>query len=340
MRMLAAVCALAFVFTFSIFTTTAYAFDEPVITLESSFVDSEGRLNVVGTVRNYADAPVQVTVGVETDDGRTVKAPTYGRVIWPLTDAPFKIALDRGVNASDPFIMDVREAQAPNYNNMLVLNYGSMAVGEERAFVGTIKNTGPFEAYNVSVFAGVHSPDHKSQLETVRSNVIPVIKPGQEVEFKAVPDQAVVSDAFYYSCAGLDYDEPITTIKTGDGRFIAYNLNAVAQVTGMRYEDSTDSIAFGIRPYAPNGGPLTLQIPQLSQNQSVMVMLDGKLHEASVNGDGKTLSIDFFVPKGDHQVEVQGVRNMPEFPFVALALAAVTGVIIAAARLKAAFKIY
>src|SRR5438093_5486978 len=88
-----AVCALAFIFIFSLFTTV-YAFDSPVIILKSFFVDSEGRVNVVGTVRNYASAPVYVTVGVETDDGRTIQASTYGRVIWPLTDSPFKFVLD------------------------------------------------------------------------------------------------------------------------------------------------------------------------------------------------------------------------------------------------------
>lgn len=333
-----AVCALAFVFMFSLFTTV-YAFDRPVIILKSSFVDSEGLLNVVGTVRNFADVPVQVTVGVETDDGRTLQAPTYGRVIWPLTDSPFKFVLDRGTNASDPFIVDVKEVDASNYNSMLVLNYGSMAVGEERAFVGTIENTGQFDVYNVSVFAGVHSPDHKSQLETVRSNVIPVIKPGETVQFTALADPAIRQDVLYYSCAGLDYDDPITTIKTGDGRFIAYNMNAVAQVSSLRYENSTDSIAFGIRPYPPNGSPLSLKIPQFSQNQTVMVMLDGELHDASVRGDGKTLNIDFFVPQGDHQVEIQGVRNVPEFPFAMFALASVTAGAIVATRFKAAFKI-
>src|ERR671930_1101507 len=104
-----AVCALAFVFVFSLFTSV-YAFNSPVIILKSSFVDTEGRVNVVGTVRNYAPTPMQVTVGVVTDDGKTVQTPTYGRVIWPLTDSPFKFVLDRGLNASDPFIMDVHEA--------------------------------------------------------------------------------------------------------------------------------------------------------------------------------------------------------------------------------------
>lgn len=329
-------CSLAFVFVFSLFTT-AYAFDGPAIILKSSFVDSEGRVNVVGTVRNFAAAPVQVAVGVETDDGRTLQAPTYGRIIWPLTDSPFKFVLDVGTKAGDPFIMDVKEVEVSNYNSMLVLNYGSMAVGEERAFVGTIENTGPFNVYNVSVFAGVHSPDHKSQLETVRSNVIPIIKSGEKVEFAAIPDPALRPVLFYYSCAGLDFDAPIPTIDAGDGKFIPFNLNAFAQVSSLRYENSTDSIAFGVRHYFSDGGPLSLKIPQLLQNQTVVVMLDGELHDASVKGDGKTLSIDFFVPNGDHKVEIQGVRNVPELEFAIFALAAVTvGAIIAT---KAAFKI-
>jgi hypothetical protein len=332
-----AICALAFVFVFSLFST-AHAFDDPEMILKSSFVDSEGRANVVGTVRNFADAPVQVTIGVETDDGRTLQAPTYSRIVWPLTDSPFKFVLDSGTGAGEPFIMDVQKVPVPHYS-ALVLNYTGMAVGEERAFVGTVKNIAPFDMYNVSVNAAVHSPDHKSQLDTVRSNIIPVIKPGEELEFIAVPDPAIKSDVLYYSCAGLDYDSPIPTIDAGNGNFIPFNLNALAQISSMRYENSTDSIAFGVRHYYPDGGPLSLRIPQLSQNQTVMVMLDGELHDASVKGDGKTITIDFFVPKGDHKVEIQGVRNVPEFPFAFLALAAVTAGAIAATRLKAAFKI-
>jgi hypothetical protein len=190
------------------------------------------------------------------------------------------------------------------------------------------------------VNAAVHSPDHKSQLDTVRSNIIPVIKSGEELEFVAVPDPAIKSDVLYYSCAGLDYDSPIPTIDAGDGNFIPFNLNALAQISSLRYESSTDSIAFGVRHYYPDGGPLSLRIPQLSQNQTVMVIMDGEPHDASVKGDGKTISINFFVPKGDHKVEIQGVRNVPEFPFALLALAAVTAGAIVATRLKAAFKIY
>jgi hypothetical protein len=236
--------------------------------------------------------------------------------------------------------MDIREIEATYYNT-LVLSYDSMAVGEEKAFMGTVKNTGPFAMRNVSVFAAVHSPDHALQLDTVRSNVIPVIQPGEELEFIAIPDPAIGARVLYYSCAGLDYDEPITTLDAGNGKFVAYSLYAIAQVSKLRYESETDSIAFGVRPYAPNGGPLTIKIPQLAQNHTVTVMVDGQLDEkASVRGDGRTMFIDFYVPKGDHQVQIQGVRNVPELPFDTFTLAGATAAAIAAAmRFKAAFKI-
>lgn len=344
MRTLAPLCVLAaaFVLVLSLFAAVpVYAFDSPQIILQSSFVDSGGNLNVVGTVRNFAPAPVQVTVGVQTDDGRILQAPTYGRVIWPLTDSPFKFVLKGDkTKAGEPFIMDIREIEATYYNT-LVLSYDSMAVGEEKAFIGTVKNTGPFAMRNVSVFAAVHSPDHALQLDTVRSNVIPVIQPGEELEFIAIPDPAIRASVLYYSCAGLDYDEPITTLDAGDGKFVAYSLYAIAQVSKLRYESETDSIAFGVRPYAPNGGPLSIKIPQLAQNHTVTVMVDGQLDEkATVRSDGRTMFIDFYVPKGDHQVQIQGVRNVPELPFDTFTLAGATAASIAAAmRFKAAFKI-
>jgi hypothetical protein len=141
--------------------------------------------------------------------------------------------------------------------------------------------------------------------------VIPVLKASEEQPFIAFTDPAVESRVFYYSCAGLDLDSPITTIDAGGGKFIAYDLNAAAQVSEIRYENETDSIAFGIRPYSPTGGHVSLMIPQASQDQSVTVALDGKLHESSIRDDGKTIYIDFFVPQDEHQVQIQKVASMP-----------------------------
>src|SRR5688572_6279477 len=89
----------ALVATLSLFTINAHAEDPVKIIAQSSFVDSEGRLNVVGTVRNTGALPVHVTMGLSVEDGsesRVVQEPTYGRVIWPLNDSPFKFVVESG----------------------------------------------------------------------------------------------------------------------------------------------------------------------------------------------------------------------------------------------------
>jgi hypothetical protein len=307
-----AVPALALVVILS-FSAGAYSADESVkIIAQSSFLDSEGRLNFVGTVRNTGTLPVQAIVGLEVQDENGIRMeqqPTYGRIIWPLNDSPFKFVIDSG-NASHPFIADVKEVEVTHTTDAIILNYTSMAAGEEKAFVGTVKNNAPFDIYNVSVFASARS-ENATQLDSVRSDVIPVLKASEEQPFIAFTDPAVESRVFYYSCAGLDLDSPITTIDAGGGKFIAYDLNAAAQVSEIRYENETDSIAFGIRPYSPTGGPVSLMIPQASQDQSVTVALDGKLHESSIRDDGKTIYIDFFVPQGEHEVQIQKVASIP-----------------------------
>jgi hypothetical protein len=307
-----AVPALALVVILS-FSAGAYSADESVkIIAQSSFLDSEGRLNFVGTVRNTGTLPVQAIVGLEVQDENGIRMeqqPTYGRIIWPLNDSPFKFVIDSG-NASHPFIADVKEVEVTHTTDAIILNYTSMAAGEEKAFVGTVKNNAPFDIHNVSVFASARS-ENATQLDSVRSDVIPVLKASEEQPFIAFTDPAVESRVFYYSCAGLDLDSPITTIDAAGGKFIAYDLNAAAQVSEIRYENETDSIAFGIRPYSPTGGPVSLMIPQASQDQSVTVALDGKLHESSIRDDGKTIYIDFFVPQGEHEVQIQKVASIP-----------------------------
>jgi hypothetical protein len=319
---------------------SAYAADDAVkIIAHSSFIDSENRLNVVGTIRNPGYTAVQVTMGLNVEDEKgshVVQQLTYGRVVWPLNDSPFKFVLESGT-AGEPFIMDVQGAK-PSNQLMLELNYTSMATGEDRALIGTIKNTAPFDLHNVSVFASVRSDDW-TQLDTVRSKVIPVLRSGEEQAFIASPDPSVRSKTAYFSCAGVDFDDPVTTINAGGGKVISYDMQAVAQVSSLRYENATDSITFGIRPYNPAGGPLSLKIPQFYQNQTLTVMMDGQLYDASVKGDGRTMYINILVPKGDHEVEIQGVRNVPELPSAAIALAAVTASAIVVVRFKTAFKV-
>jgi len=303
------------------FPSRVFAYDNSLIkmTEQKSFLDSHGNLNVVGVVNNFGRVPVSVTVGLNaaattvdsSKDAPTffIKQPIYGRIIYPFTGAPFKFVIPpQHVVTGKAFIIDVKQILEPNWN-VLSLNYSNMPVGKEGALIGTARNIGSFDLHNVSVYASVHSRNG-TQIDSVRSNVIPIIKPAQQIAFIAKPDTAVKSDVFYYSCAGLDLDAPITTLVIAPGQFLPYDLRALARVSDLQYDNATDSINFAITYYSSTGGPLSLKIPQTSEKQSVSVIMDGTLYKkASVKMNGKTVFVDFFVPPESHNIQIKGVRS-------------------------------
>jgi hypothetical protein len=311
------------------------------------FIDSNGMLNVVGVVDNNGIVPVNVVVGLETTNDKnnnnnvqpaltgnsalsspvtfrsnpsdnntsitTLTEPLYGNVIYPDTGAPFKFKIEPGDHiTTQPFVKEVRELLLPSYTDLLVLNYSNIAVGEEKALVRTIKNNGPFEVNNVHIYASVHNPN-RTQIDSAKSSVIPVIQPGEEVGFEVKPDPAVKSEAFYYSCAGLDYDSPITTLPTGNGGFIPYTLEGLAKITDLKYENTSNSIVLGVDHYNPDGGLITLKLPQMNHNEKPSVLMDRVPYsgdDARMRSDGKTIFIDIFVPPEEHQVQVKGLSSM------------------------------
>ena len=295
----------------------AYADDKSIkMTEQRTFKDSNGNLNVVGVVDNNGKVPVGITVAMNTTGKdtaavttTTIKQSTYARIIYPSTGAPFKFVIgpERSVTGK-AFITNIKQFSVPYYN-VLRLNYSNMPVGIDKALVGRAMNTGLFDLHNVTIYASAHDRNG-IQLDSVKSNIIPIIKPGEEAAFRATPYPGVRSGVFYYSCAGFDLNAPIPTLDLGKGQFIAYDLRGLARISDFKYDNATDSLVFGVNYYSPVGGPLSLKIPQLSEKQSISVMMDGKLYkQASVKMNGKTISIDFFVPPQDHQVKIKGIRS-------------------------------
>ena len=290
-----------------------------------SFLDNSDQNNIIGVIDNNGKFPVDVTVAVNVTNKtqgipdassgspnetsvRTVTSPTFARIIYPGTGAPFKIVLDnKMVEAiSPPFVYDVRHVDKMNYN-LLKLNYSNMALGSERALIGTMENTGPFPLYNATVYASVHDTN-KAQIDSVISDQVPVLQPGEKAQFKLIPDASVKSSAVYYSCAGFDLNAPITTLKTSSGGFIPFDLQAVAKIINLRYDDASKSVAFGIDHYNPDGGFITLKLPQMSDDQKLSVTMDGLPDDdVKMTSDGKTIKIDIFIPPDEHQIEVGGV---------------------------------
>jgi hypothetical protein len=308
-----------------LFGVLSYAFADEAIQISEQhfFKNSEGNLNIAGLLKNDGDMPVHVIVGLNITSKisafdtiaspdqhvSTIQNTTYSRIVFPSTSSPFKFAVPPDSSIiQKAFIADIQEFPVPLYDN-LVLNYSNVPVGDNKALVGTVKNVGLVDIHNVSIYASVHDKN-RTQVDSVKSNLIPVLEPSQESGFNAIPDPNLRDEVEYFSCAGLDYDQPITTLRVDDDEFIPYDLRAIAKISTLEYVNSTDSISFGVEHYNPEGGDLSLKVPQLSENQSLSVMMDDKIYNKPlIRLDGKTISIDLFIPPGDHEMNIQGIRN-------------------------------
>ncbi len=277
------------------------------------FKDLNGDWNLVGVVQNNAGLPIEVKIGVNITQSERqsliLTSNTFTNIIYPYVAAPFKFTIS-GNEFFNGFAypIETKEVTKPLLMD-LSQNYSNLATAEEKALVGTIKNTGPNIIKNIAVYASAHSING-TQLDSVKSSLIPVIYPGEDVRYKILPDPAIKDGVYYYSCAGLDVNAPISTIDLGEGEYIVFNLESASMISDFRYENSSDSIIFEVKPYNPGGGPTNFKIPQISPNQKIEVLLDGKQYEKKlVTMNGKTISIDIFIPKDKHILKISGIRN-------------------------------
>jgi hypothetical protein len=278
------------------------------------FKSLNGDWNLIGVVQNKADTPLEVIIGVNITKPNNISSiltdKTFGNIIHPYVAAPFKFTIGsdesfnglaypiKTKNVAKPFFMELGQ------------NYSNFATDNEKALVGTIKNKGYNIIKNVAIYASVHSING-TQIDSVKSDVFPVIYPDQEVSYKITPDDAIKDDVYFYSCAGLDINAPISTLRIGEGEYLVYNLESASAISNFRYENLTDSIIFEIKPYNPFGGSTLFKIPQISQSQKIDVYLDGKQYENKVvTRNGKTISMDIFIPQDKHEVKISGIRNL------------------------------
>ncbi|MGD1838065.1 MAG: FxLYD domain-containing protein [Nitrososphaeraceae archaeon] len=276
-------------------------------------IDQNEIMNVIGSVKNNEYFPVKVVIGLDIEDKygdkALLKSSTFADIIYPDSAVPFKINIDTDEKVlGKPYIIEVDELKIP-WIQSLSQNYANIPIGKEKALVGTVKNTGSVVVEDVQVYASVHAEDGK-QIDSVKSKVIPIIKPGEEVLYQIIPDPTIKPDVSYFSCAGLNINNPINTLKVDDDEYVAFKMESVSKISNFKYEKKFDGITLDIKPYNPAGGDFIFQVPQMSEDHKVNVKLDGQSYNnTSITGNGKTLTIKVFVPPEDHNLIISGITN-------------------------------
>jgi hypothetical protein len=297
-----------------IFSNFVNAEEKIEISSGSPFVDSKGKLNIIGVVTNLGTTSEHVIVGLDVqkkiDDSKTtLQDNTFSKIIYPGKESPFKFRLNEDYDViGKPYVFQTESTTDPYYN-IILQNYSNFPVGENRELVGTLKNNGSVVVQNISVYASVHDKNG-TQIDSIHSNIIPILKPGEVKPFSARPDNTIVEKANYFSCAGFDPDAPINTLDLGNGKFLTYGLESVARISNFSYDNSTDSISFNADHYNPSGGFVTLKIPQLDTNQIITIFLDNLgVTDAQISKNGKTITTNIFIPPNEHSVRISGVLN-------------------------------
>ncbi len=294
--------------------TPVYGSEDIKISSGSSFLDSDGKLNIIGVVTNYGVTSEQVVVGLDIhnkidDSNITLNDTTFSKIIYPGKESPFKFKISTDYDVlGKPHIIQMKKVNDPFYN-VIIQNYSNFPVGQNKELVGTLKNTGNVVMQNISVYASVHNKNG-TQIDSIKSNSIPILKPGEVKSFSARPDNSIVKDANYFSCAGFDPNSPINTLDLGNGKFLAYGLESVAKISNFGYNKSTDSISFSADHYNPLGGNVTFKISQLDNNQDVTIYLDNLgLKDQQITKNGKTIITNIFVPPNEHVIRIAGILN-------------------------------
>lgn len=305
-----------FLFCFPLFSNIAVHAQEgrTIVSIVDvgSFTDTTGTKNIVGTVENNNNLPVQMLIGLNTtNSSNTVYqliAKSYGKIIYPYREAPFKIKLSSSRDVKSigkPFVYEARNVNMPYYD-IIRLNYSNTPI-QNGSLIGSIKNIASFDIHDLTIYASAHN-ESGAQIDSVRSHLIPVLRSGETVMFSVSSDPAVRSKVLFYSCFGVDFSTTNIKIKLGDNRYITANMTGLATITNVKADPSTGSISINIYNQYPVPGPLSLKIPCIFSSPTIFVTVDGTLYRNSVTMMKGYIYVDLNIPAGKHIVNVSGIR--------------------------------
>jgi hypothetical protein len=279
------------------------------ITDVGSFIDATGIKNFVGTVENNNDVPIHMLIGLNiTNSNNTISqlvAEPYGKIIYPYREAPFKLKISSNVKPiGKPFVYEESEVNIPYYD-VTRLNYSNVPI-QNGSLIGSVKNIASFDVRGLTIYASAHDQSGE-QLDSVKSQLIPVLRAGETVMFSVSPDPAVRSKVSFYSCFGVDFRTTNMKIKIGENKYITSNMTGLATISSIKADPSTGSILIDIDNQYPVPGPLTLKIPQIFSGPTIFVMIDGTLYKNALTTLKGYTYVELNVPAGKHEVTVSGV---------------------------------
>ncbi len=280
------------------------------ITDVASFTDVMGIKNIVGTVENKNDVPVQVVVGLNAtgnnNPGSSLITEPYGKIIYPYGEVPFKFKISSSEvkPVGKPFAYQVRNMNVPYYD-VIRLNYSNIP-RQNGSLIGSVKNIASFDVYDLTIYASAHNQSG-AQIDSVSSQ-LPVLRSGERVMFTVSPDPAVRSKVSFYSCFGVDFRTMNMKIDIGENRYITSNMTGLATIDNIKADPSTGSVLININNQYPVPGPLRLKIPQVFNTPTIFVMMDGTFYRNAVTIAKGYTYIDLNIPAGKHEVTINGIK--------------------------------
>ena len=286
--------------------------EEPNVTITDvgSFIDTMGIKNIVGTVENNNDVPIQTAIGINATTGDGNAAPPlvtepYSKVVYPYSEVPFKVKVSSELKpVGKPFAYQARNVNIPHYD-VIRLNYTNTPI-QNGSLIGSVKNIASFDVYDLTIYASAHT-QNGSQVDSVRSHLIPILRSGEKVMFIVSPDLAVKSKVSFYSCFGVDFSTTNMKIKIGENRYVTSNMTGLATISNIKADPSTGSILIDIDNQYPVPGPLSLKIPQIFSSPTIFVMVDGTLYKNAVTMMKGYTYVNLIIPAGKHEVTVSGI---------------------------------
>lgn len=122
--------------------TSVYGSEDIKISSGTSFIDSNGKLNIIGVVTNYGVTSERVVVGLDIhnkidDSNISLNDSTFSKIIYPGKESPFKFKISTDYDVlGKPHIIQIKKLNDPFYN-VIIQNYSNFPVEDHQAVIFT-----------------------------------------------------------------------------------------------------------------------------------------------------------------------------------------------------------